>query len=328
MRKPGRLLVGFALLALLGACANPGRPDLATAPPARPQPVGVQDPAKIPSGTGASGPSCDPRASLRPPATLPDPGQMPAGSPMQKIYQNGRLRVGVDQNTYLFGYRNPSTGQIEGFDIDVAREVARAIFGDPDKIQLVSVTSAQRIPFVNGADGNPAQVDLVADTMTMNCARWQQVNFSSVYYEAGQRVLVSIDSKVTGIDDLGGKKVCAADGSTSIQNIAAAKSHPIPVSVADWTDCIVLLQQGQVDAMSTDDTILLGMAAQDPNLRLVGARFTEEPYGLAMAKNAPDLARFVNGVLARMRADGTLAAINSRWLGAGAPPVPSATYRD
>ena len=120
--------------------------------------------------------------------------------------------------------------------------------------------------------------------MTINCDRWQQVNFSTDYYDAGQRVLVPEHSAVKGIADLGGKKVCAAAGSTSIVNIAAATSHPVPVSVTDWTDCLVLLQQGQVDAISTDDTILAGLAAQDPNTTLVGDRFTSEPYGLAIAR--------------------------------------------
>jgi polar amino acid transport system substrate-binding protein len=328
MRRLLPPVAGLVLVALLGACASPAPQSSAGAPPAAPRPVGVQDPAVIPSSTGGPAPTCNARASLRPAGALPDPGRMPAGSTMARIVEAGRLRVGVDQNTYLFGYRNPESGQIEGFDIDVAREMARAIFGDPDKIQLVAITSAQRIPAVNGGDATAPGVDLVADTMTMNCDRWQKVNFSSVYYEAGQRVLVNRDSTVTGIDDLGGKKVCAATGSTSIQNIAAAKSHPVAVAVADWTDCIVLLQQGQVQAMSTDDTILLGMAAQDPNLKVVGARFTEEPYGIAIGKAATDLTRFVNGVLERMRSDGRLAAINNRWLGAGAPPVPSATYQD
>src|SRR5262249_19747594 len=159
--------------------------------------------------------------------------------------------------------------------------------------------SAQRIPVVN--DGT---VDLVAHTMTINCARLQQVSFSTVYYEAGQRVLVNRTSTARGMADLGGKKVCAAAGSTSIQNIQAAAAKPVPVSVQDWTDCLVLLQQGQVEAASTDDTILLGMAQQDPNTQLVGPRFTSEPYGLAIAKSAPELLRFVNGVLDRMRADG------------------------
>jgi polar amino acid transport system substrate-binding protein len=253
---------------------------------------------------------------------MPSAGAMPAGSAMRTIQDRGRLIVGVDQNTYLFGFRDAASGQIVGFDIDIAREVARAIFGDPDKIQLKAITSAQRIPYVS--DGT---VDLVADTMTINCARWKQVAFSTDYYNAGQRVLVAKSSPVKGIADLGGKKVCAAAGSTSIVNIANAASKPVPVAVSDWTDCLVLLQQNQIDAISTDDTILAGLAAQDPNLHLVGDPFTQEPYGLAMKKESADLVGFVNGVLDRMRADGTWGKLYAKWLGGPAPQPPAARYK-
>ena len=312
-----------AVVVLLAGCSAGRQPSPAasTFPAARP--LGVQDPAVIPSSSAGPAQTCNPRASLRPPSTLPAAGQMPAGSTMQRIQQNGLLRVGVDQNTFLFGYRNPASGQIEGFDIDVAKEVAKAIFGSPDKVQLIAITSAQRIPYIQDN-----KVDIVARTMTITCDRLQQVNFSSVYYQAGQRVLTSKSSPAKSMDDLGGKKVCAVAGSTSIVNIANYKSKPIPVSVPDWTDCVVLLQQGQVDAISTDDAILAGMADQDPNLQLVGPKFTEEPYGMAISKNSPDFVRFVNGVLERMRGDGTLRDINARWLKGNAPPVPSAEYQD
>lgn len=242
---------------------------------------------------------------------------------MADIARRGYLKVGVDQNTFLFGYRDPASGAIVGFDIDIAREVAKAIFGNPNKIQLVAITSAQRIPYVKSG-----AVDIVVDTMTVNCDRLRQVDFSTIYYDAGQRVLVPKDSTATGIADLGGKKVCAATGSTSIQNIAAAPSHPIPVSVADWTDCLVMLQQGQVAAISTDDTILEGLAAQDPNTKLVGAPFTDEPYGIAVADKHPDLVRFVNGVLDHIRRDGRWADIYTTWLRIDAPNPPPARYRD
>jgi polar amino acid transport system substrate-binding protein len=164
--------------------------------------------------------------------------------------------------------------------------------------------------------------------MTITCDRLQQVNFSTEYFDAGQRILVTQGSPVRGPADLGGRRVCATAGSTSIQTIAALPSHPVPVSVTDWTDCLVMLQQGQVDAVSTDDTILAGLAKQDPHTVVVGDRFADEPYGLAMSKDAPDFVRFVNGVLDRMRADGTWARIYSRWLGGAAPAPPAARYKD
>src|SRR5207244_6253224 len=121
-----------------------------------------------------------------------------------------------------------------------------------------------------------------ADSMTITCARLRQVAFSTDYFDAGQKILVTRGSPVRGAGDLTGRKVCAAAGTTSIQTIAVLPAHPVPVAVNDWTDCMVLLQQGQVDAVSTDDNILAGLARQDPNTEVVGDRFTDEPHGLAI----------------------------------------------
>jgi polar amino acid transport system substrate-binding protein len=313
--------------AVLGACTSSQERASAPLSPAieAVRPVGAQDPAVVPSAVAAPPASCDPRASLRPQGALPAPGRMPDGSTMARIVQRGRLIVGVDQNTYLFGFRDPFTGQLTGFDIDVAREIARALFGDPDLIQFKTISSADRIPAIQRGD-----VDLVVRTMTMTCERLQQVAFSTEYFTAGQRVLVTRDSPVRSMADLGGEKVCATAGSTSIRTLAAATPRPLPVSVVDWTDCLVMLHQGQVTAISTDDTILAGLAAQDPSTRITGPKITEEPYGVAMAQSAIDLVRFVNGVLERMRADGTWRAMYRRWLAAlgPAPTPPAARYRD
>jgi len=327
MRTARAALVALVVAAALSACATTAAPPGTDGPAARatvPMPAGVVDPAAPPTvDSGGSDGGCDPTASSLPPSgPLPTPGHMPAGSTMAQIQQSGVLRVGVDQNTYNWGYRDPATGQIVGFDIDVARAIARAIFGGDDHIQFVAITAAQRIPAIQ-----QNQVDLVADTMTITCDRLQQVAFSSVYYQAGQQVLVPRSSSVRGIDDLGGKKVCAAAGSTSIANIAARPSHPVPVAVTDWTDCLVLLQQGQVDAISTDNAILAGMVAQDPTTKIVGAAFTHEPYGLAMSRNDPGFNRFVNAVLAKMRSDGEWAAIYRKWLPGAVPAPPVARYQ-
>ncbi|HET6214556.1 MAG TPA: glutamate ABC transporter substrate-binding protein [Micromonosporaceae bacterium] len=317
----------IAAITVLGACGGAAQPvpRRADASPVVPRPVGAKDPYAVPSTSAAPPASCDPRASLRPQGSRPAPGQMPAGSTMGRIVQRGRLIVGVDQNTYLFGFRDPLTGTLSGFDIDIAHEVARALFGDPDRIQFKAISSAERIPAIQNGD-----VDIVVRTMTMTCERLEQVAFSTEYFTAGQRVLVTRDSSVAGIADLGGKKVCATDGSTSIRTVAAAPSHPLPVAVTDWTDCLVMLQQGQVTAISTDDTILAGLAAQDLNTKVVGDKITSEPYGVAMAKDATDLVRFVNAVLQQLRDDGGWQQIYRKWLsGLGATPnPPPARYRD
>ena len=270
--------------------------------------------------THAHAGSCDPTAaSLRPSG----PPQVTPGSEMALIRRRGYLVAGVDQNTFHFGYLNPLNGRIEGFDIDMARAVAKAIFGSPDKIQFKALTDDQRIPAIRSG-----AVDIVAHTMTITCDRLSLVDFSTVYLDAGQRVLVDRNSPVRSLHDLGGQKVCATTGSTSIANIAAARPRPVPVAVPYWTDCLVLLQQGAVAAISTDDTILVGLAAQDPFTMMVGPRFTSEPYGLAISMQHPDFVRFVNAVLAQMRQNRSWAASYARWIGTPVPAPPPARYRD
>ncbi|BCJ34457.1 ABC transporter substrate-binding protein [Actinocatenispora thailandica] len=319
-RVRGVLAAGVALAALLvvAGCGASTLPDAGT-PAAPPRPVGVQDPAKIP-GADSQDTSCA-ADSYRPHGS---PADMLHGPAVSRIRKRGRLVVGVDQNTYLFGFRDQNN-DLQGFDIDMLREVARAIFGDPDKIQFKVITSAQRIPVLR-----KHQVDLVADVMTVNCERWKQVAFSSVYFDAGQRVLVPSGSTASKLGDLGGKKVCAAKGSTSIRAIAADPAKPVPVAVDDWTDCLVMLQQRQVAAISTDDTILAGLKKQDPNTKVIGPKFTDEPYGIAANLDDVDLVRFVNGVLAKIRGDGTWKKLYDQWLTVlgPAPKPPAAQYRD
>lgn len=310
--KPRSWLSLPPLLLLAGALAAWAVPGSAAvlAPSARNLSAPVAGPA-IPA-------TCDPTASLRPTG----PPRVTPGSFMAKIRARGYLIAGVDQSTYHFGFLNPLDGKIEGFDIDMVHAIAKAIFGNPNKVEFKAISDAQRIP-----DIRSGAVDIVAHTMTINCARLQLVDFSTVYYDAGQRVLVQTNSPAKSIADLGGKKVCATTGSTSIANIKAVPSHPIPVAVPYWTDCLVLLQQGDVAAISTDDSILAGLAAQDPWTKIVGPRFSNEPYGLAISQQHADFVRFVNAVLQQVRTDGQWAASYARWVGTPVPAPPPAHYK-
>jgi polar amino acid transport system substrate-binding protein len=183
----------------------------------------------------------------------------------------------------------------------------------------------QRFPAVNRGD-----VDIVVDAVTITCPRRQQVDFSTVYYEAQQRVLVPARSKARSIQDLGGKRVCASAASTPITVIQRQPSHPIAVGVPQAIDCLVALQQGKVDAISTDDSILLGFKAQDPYTRIVGPSLAKVPYGMAISKANPEFVSFVNGVLAKVRADGTWRRLYAHWVGKLAntktPAPPTAQY--
>ena len=261
--------------------------------------------------------------SFRPQGPLPAPGQMPPGTFMQTIQARGKLIVGVDQNTIGFGYRN-ATGEIVGFDTDLLREIAAAIFGSRDAIEFRAVTSAKRIPAVTiGA------VDIVASIMSITCERWRQVDFSTEYYAARQAVLVRKNSPIHHVADLNGKRVCATKGSTSIDQIHAFAPGAKLDAVDLRTECLVHLQEGLADAISTDDTILYGFEAQDHNTTLLPDDLNQpERYGMAINRAHPEFVRFVNAVLEQVRADGQWAKFHRKLeldlgIPAAAPPAPA-----
>lgn len=263
---------------------------------------------------------CNPqnrRASLRPQGTLPEPGRMPAGSAMAGIAQRGHLIVGIAQGVYPLAFRDGDL-KLAGFDIDIARDIAEAITGDRERVVFRPHAAAGRLEAVRSG-----QVDLVVAAMTITCPRREKVDFSAVYYEATQRLLVNRGSGTTGLDDLRGKRVCAVRGTTTLGRILADPSKPIPVGQPSASDCLMLLQLGETDAVSSDDTQLAGMAAQDSRTEIVGTQLSEEPYGIAISKDRPDLVQFVNGVLERRIQDGRWLASYQRWLTLlGPPPSP------
>jgi polar amino acid transport system substrate-binding protein len=312
--RPAALALAVVTMAAIaaGCAAAPGPGPAAPGPRA----AAATAPAAVrPAAETAA--TCDPVASSLAPL---GPPEVTPGSYMATIKARGYLIAGVDQSTYHFGYLNPLDGQIEGFDIDMIRAVAQAIFGSPDKVEFKSISDAQRITAITSGS-----VDIVAHTMTITCDRLKQVDFSSVYFDAHQRVLVPDNSPAAGgLADLGGQKVCATKGSDSVTTIQDYPTHPKVVQEPFWTDCLVLLQQDQVAAVSTDDAILYGLQAQDPFTKVVGPELTDEPYGLAMSKQHQDFVRFVNAVLAREESDGAWEKSYQHWVSPvyQKPPTP------
>lgn len=313
-------LVTVAVLisvALAGGC---GTAEVAshrqTPSPPFPQPSGVTTPAEIPPAQSSD---CEPRQSLRPPDPMPPPGEMPDGTTMAKILESGKLVVGIGSNAYLLAFRDPYTSKVRGFEADIAREIAFAIFGDRNRIQFKEFNLEERFQVVE-----KKTVDMVIAATTATCERWEKVAFSVEYYRGGQQVLVYKDSPYDGIGDLVGKKVCATAGSINIQAIVSHKARP--VGAANIADCLLLLQQGQVDAVSTGGNLLAGLAAQDPATHIVGPRLTDVPTGILMSHDHPELVRFVNGVLEKLISDGTWSQLYQDWLadhlGSADPPVP------
>ena len=277
-----------------------------------------------PSPTPTTTASCtNLTASLRP--TPADASPQPPTPSLDAIRARGRLIVGLDTGSNLMSFRDPATGRLEGFDVDIAREIARDLLGDPEKIEYRILTSDDRIAALQ-----ESMVDVVVKTMTITCERREKVDFSTQYFSAEQRIQVLQGSSVRGIDDLAGKRVCAARGTTSATRIQQLQPEATVVTVPMWSDCLVVLQQGQVDAISTDDTILAGLASQDPYLMMVGGSLGVEPYGIGVNKDNPDLVRFVNGTLDRIRGDGPWNRIYDRWLSVlgPSPGPPPAVYRD
>jgi polar amino acid transport system substrate-binding protein len=249
---------------------------------------------------------------------------MPAGSTMARIAKRGHLIVGIGLDAYPLAF-NDRDRELAGSDIDIVRDIAEAITGNRESVVFRPHAAAGRLETLRSGE-----VDLVVAAVSVTCWRREQVEFSAVYYEARQRVLVNRNSGITGLEDLRGKRVCAARGTTSLRTILSHPAKPIPVGEPTPSDCLMLLQLGEVDAVSSDDTQLAGMAEQDPRTEIVGPPLSEEPYAIAISKDSPDLVRFVNGVLERRAQDGRWLARYQRWLAELGPPPPPPTpqYRD
>ncbi|GAB2663613.1 hypothetical protein GCM10027088_47530 [Nocardia goodfellowii] len=238
---------------------------------------------------------------------------------------NGRVRVGVAQDAYLFGFRNPRTGALEGFDIDIAKEIARDLFGDPTKIDLVPLSSPERIPALRSG-----RVDLVVNNFSTTCERDKEIDFSSVYYVSEQKVLVVGSSGIKSVEDLAGKRACSVTGTTSVEPLLAQRTPPSVIGMQTWTDCLVALQQGAADAISTDAPILHGLALQDNNLVVVGTPMAFDSYAIGLPDGKTDLVRFVNASLDRIRADGTWQTLYAKHLSllGPSPGPPAPKYKD
>jgi polar amino acid transport system substrate-binding protein len=328
-RRPGRVAAAavpsLALALLGGACASTSIPESLPGPTTTT--TAAPPPAPVPQD-----PACNDgnvTQSLRPDEAAEESlatRAFPSGSYMAEIRDRGRLRVGVDTSTILFSSVNPQTGLFEGFDVEIARELAAALLGSRDAIEFVAIPYSARVDVL--ADG---VVDMVVDTFTINCVREDRIDFSTQYFTSSQKLLVRVDDPSTGIADFGDRRVCAAAGSTSADNLRALpEPRPRVVEVTDQADCLVLLQQGQVEGISTDDTILAGMQAQDPNVRIVGDAFSAEPYGIGLPPNRPEYVRFVNAALEQVRSSGRWTELYEQWLSGlpGSNQPPAAAYED
>jgi ABC-type amino acid transport substrate-binding protein len=249
------------------------------------------------SGDGAATPAASPSFA--------------AGSTMAQIVQRGKLTVGVKYDVPLFGLLDPVSRKVDGFDVALAKEIAKELGLKEDQVEFVEAISANRIPYLQ-----EDKADLVISTMTINADRKQQIEFSRPYYLAGQSILVKSDNNnINSVNDLNGKRVCSAQGSTSEQNIKDKAPQAELLSLQTYSACVSSMKDGRVDAVSTDDIILAGFAASDKSLKLAGGQFTQEAYGVGIKKGKTDMAQFVTEVITKMVEDGRWEELYNQYLG-------------
>ncbi|CAK6474407.1 transporter substrate-binding domain-containing protein [Peribacillus castrilensis] len=228
---------------------------------------------------------------------------------LAQVKEKDKIVFGVKNDTRLFGLKNPSTGEVEGFDIDIAKALAAEILGDETKVEFKEVTSKTRMALLNNGD-----IDAIVATMTITEDRKKEVDFTDVYFDAGQSLLVKKGSDIKGIDSLKGKKVLAVKGSTSSINIREKAPEAQVLEFENYSEAFAALKSGQGDALTTDDSILYGMADEDPSYELVGGTFTEEPYGIAVKKGNAEFVEELNKALKSLKDSGKYDEIHDKWI--------------
>jgi len=231
-----------------------------------------------------------------------------AGTTMKKLQDAGEITIGVKYDAAPFGVKNPTSGEVEGFDVDLGKAIADEL---GVKAKFIEALSDNRIPFLK--DGT---TDLILSTMTITAERDEEIDFSEPYYVAKGRILVKkSDNDIKDVADLAGKKVCTALGSTYEETLKKQAPKAKLSLVDGYSECLELIQNGGVDAESTDDVILTGHIIQDDSLKLVGDELTQEPYGAGIKQGDKAFKDFVDGVIAKYKSDGRWATAYEKWVG-------------
>ncbi|MDI2131046.1 glutamate ABC transporter substrate-binding protein [Yinghuangia seranimata] len=291
-----RAAAASATLVLVAAVANAdGSPAVSQAPPPE---------VRVAAAPQADD-TCDTKSSLPPAKNV-------NGAKIQKIRAAGTLVVGIDLNSYHWGYRNPGTGKIEGFDIDLAHAIAASVLGDPNKITYKAVPTARRIDALKSGE-----VDMIVRTMTITCDRLKDISFSVPYFRVSQSAVVPVSAPEAATIDqaLVGKRVCAADKSSSSTELATGKYPATSVTIVEnQLDCLVLMQLGKIDTTLADTVLAYAQAAQDPGVRVEKPRIVPAYMGVGMNKADTDLIAWVNQVIADYRSSGGWQTSYDQWL--------------
>lgn len=224
-----------------------------------------------------------------------------AGTTMAELNKAGSITIGTKYDQPGIGYKNPATGELEGFDVEMGKIVAAKLGIDPGDITWKEVVSKNRETFIQND-----QIDIMIGSYSITDDRKKLVDFAGPYYVTGQQLLVrKDDDSISGPNDIQGKKICSVSGSTSLETVEQKYgANPIPFDT--YSKCVDQLLDGQVDALTTDGAILLGYAAQHPkDLKVVGDPFSTENYGIGLKKGDDAFRSFLNDTIEASYKDGS-----------------------
>ncbi|MCX5375009.1 glutamate ABC transporter substrate-binding protein [Streptomyces sp. NBC_00091] len=245
--------------------------------------------------------------------------RLPGSRTWEKARKRGHLVVGAKEDQPYMGEKDPASGRYSGFDIEIAKMMSASLGFDPKSIEFKTIASANRETALQNG-----QIDYYVGTYTINANRKKQVGFAGPYFMAGQSLLVRKNEKdIKGPEDLAGKKVCSAAGSTPYQRLQREFPKAVLVAYDTYSVCVDNLLTYQVDAVSTDDSILLGYAAKVPEeLKVVGKPFSEEPYGIGVPRADNDLRLALDDALAAHEKNGDWKKAYEATLGLSGEPAP------
>ncbi|MGI8983409.1 MAG: glutamate ABC transporter substrate-binding protein [Acidimicrobiales bacterium] len=248
-----------------------------------------------------------------------------AGTTMASLQSKGKIVVGVKFDQPGLGHKNPVTNKVEGFDVEIAKQIALGIFGGSindieSKIEFRESITANREVFIENGT-----VDMVVATYTINDARKQRIDFAGPYYVAGQDIMVKAnDNSIRGVNDLAGTKTCSVRNSTPAKNIQEKVPTADLTLFDQYSDCVQALRDGRVTSVTTDNSILLGFVDKNPTeFKIVGNKFTDEPYGIGVKKGDDAFRTYINDRLETIYANGEWAKLFQATLGKLGIPTPT-----
>lgn len=232
------------------------------------------------------------------------------GSDIQKIKDNGVLKVGVKVDVPKYGYKNPDTGEIEGFEVDLSKQVAKKILGDENKIELQGVTAKTRGPLLDNGE-----IDMVAATFTITEERKKSYNFSDPYLTDGVGLLVKKDAGYSNLKDLDGKTIGVAQSSTTrkaLEEEAANQGIALNFSeFSSYPEIKAALDSKRVDCFAVDASILNGYV--DDSSVILDDRYNPQEYGIASNLDNTALAEEINEVVNDMKTSGEIDKLIEKW---------------